>query len=314
MGVTATAIVLLYLWEFVADGRTNEIDKSITFFFPKLKTRQCCVSEGLQQLLRLQSDAVLGFGLSVLLVLYIRLSAPDDFSAYSFKIAATTVWLSCLSHMSTITFFRHDFHPDAGRTWRVVAMVVLLVLLAPILVISNLPTFIFNPSLSVRCAWGQISTYDPQKTRNFALVAASAMILVVTGYGSRILALYTRIPRRRSRLGGRHKADLLRGLRVRDNTTRWPQEIVVIRHRILFQLIQGLTESFFWELMWLAFYFMFALTSLMYAWSLVPPLNQWSLSFGQLLPGFVLFFTLPPAYDNFEGGTAHYLAHGRDDR
>jgi hypothetical protein len=77
------------------------------------------------------------------------------------------------------------------------------------------------------------------------------------------------------------------------------------RH-VQLQLIQGLRESFLWQLMWLAFYLTFGLTSLIFAWTLVPPLEQWSLSFGQLLPVVTLVFALLLAYDTFQSKPSDY--------
>ncbi|KAK3311728.1 uncharacterized protein B0T15DRAFT_490321 [Chaetomium strumarium] len=64
-------------------------------------------------------------------------------------------------------------------------------------------------------------------------------------------------------------------------------------------LLGDLADSFFWELSWLVFYFTFGLTSLLVSWTALPPLSQWELSFGQLIPIFSLLFFATPAYDNY---------------
>ena len=258
----------------------------------------------LQKLLLNLSDQQLFFGLALILTIYIRMSNLDAFSAYSFRMATTSVWLSCITHMSVIVALRGQFYPEVGRGWRVLAMVVLLLLLAPILVLSNLPSFIFDPSLSFRCAWNQISTYNRAQTRNFALVAASAVIMTIGGYTSRIIAIYKPI-RRRSRIGRRWKRKLIHGIKRREARGHWPRRLKIPWRLVLYQLIQGLKESFLWQLMWLAFYFTFGMTSLVRAWIIVPPLQQWSLSFGQLVPIILLVSALPPAYDTFQGNSSY---------
>jgi hypothetical protein len=70
--------------------------------------------------------------------------------------------------------------------------------------------------------------------------------------------------------------------------------------------MQGLKESFLWQLMWLGFYLAFGITSLVRAWVIVPPLQQWSLSFGQLVPVVLLVSVFPPAYDTFQGNSSSY--------
>lgn len=263
------------------------------------------MEETLQKLLLNLSDQQLFFGLALILTIYIRMSDLDAFSVYSFRMATTSVWLSCLTHMSVIVALRDQFYPEGGRGWRVAAMIVLLILLAPILVLSNLPSFIFDPSLSFRCAWNQISTYDRAKTRNFALVAASAVILTVGGYASRIIALYKPITRH-SRIGRRWKHKLIYGIKRLEARGRWPRHTKIPWRLVLYQLTQGLKESFLWQLMWLGFYLTFGITSLVRAWVIVPPLQQWSLSFGQLVPVVLLVFALPPVYDTFQGNSSYY--------
>jgi len=311
---TIATVLLLYVWGRLPYKQYNRIDSVIIQFFrkasvdPQREMIQKAMKETLPDLLQILSDYQLLVGLTLVLTIYIRLSDLDAFSAYSFKISTTSVWLSCLTHLSTVVALRDGFPTKGGRGWRVAAMVVLLILLAPILLLSNLPTFIFDPSLSFRCAWNQISTYDRGKTRNFALVAASAVIMTVGGYGSRIIALYRPV-RRRSRLREGWKDKIAPIIKRCEDGGHRPEHIRISwrswRH-IQFQLIQGLRESFLWQLMWLAFYLTFGITSLIFAWRLVPPLEQWSLSFGQLIPLVTLISALPQAYDTFQGKSSDY--------
>jgi hypothetical protein len=312
--ITGATVLLLYAWGYLPCKQYNRIDRIITQRFrkavveadgeidPEREKVQKAIQETLLDLLLILSDQQLFLGLALVLTIYIRLSDLDAFSVYSFKIATTSVWVSCLTHLFIVVALRHRFPTKGGRGWRIAAMVSLLVLLAPVLLLSNLPTFMFDPSLSVRCAWNQISTYDRDKTRNFALVAASAVIMTVGGYGGRIIALYRPI-RRRSRIGERWKRKMTRDIRRLEARGRWPKRRRISwRHwrHVQFQLIQGLRESFLWQLMWLAFYLTFGIISLIFAWTLVSPLEQWSLSFGQLLPIVTLVSALPLTYDTYQ--------------
>jgi hypothetical protein len=74
-------------------------------------------------------------GLSLSLVTYVKLADRDSFSAYSFKMATTTIWLACITHISTMLTLSED--PFMLIIWRVVAIVLLFFLIAPILVIST---------------------------------------------------------------------------------------------------------------------------------------------------------------------------------
>jgi hypothetical protein len=179
------------VWEGLPRKQYNSIDRAIIDFFKRPPTYTHSQSRHsdantqsggmtkatkatLVTLLLGLGDHQLLVSLALLLTIYIRLSDLDGFSAYSFKIATTTVWLTCLTHLSGVVALRHQYHspPDGrGRAWRVAAMTVLLILLAPLLVLSNLPSFMFDPSLSFRCAWEQIPTYDRATTRDFSFVA-----------------------------------------------------------------------------------------------------------------------------------------------
>jgi hypothetical protein len=207
-------------------------------------------------------------------------------------------------------------------------MVIILLLLAPLMVISNLLTFIVDPTLSFRCAWDQISTYDSERTISFALLAASILILTVGGYASSIMAIYSD-PCRASSLGGEEKDNLKREIMRRnrrrrqqhrennsphhrdqsrhhgDNRSRHhrdhrrnqPRHFYIPWRRILVPLIDGLHKSFFWQLSRLAFYFTFGITNLVTAWIAVSPAKRWSTSFGQIMPLILLVTTLPPVFE-----------------
>ena len=260
--------------------------------------RKNAMIAALRTLLANLTDQQLYFGLSVSLAIYIRLSDIDGFSAYSFKISTTSVWLSCLTQMAAVTSLQHHLYHHTGRAWRAAAMALQLVLLVPLLVLSNLPVFIFDPSLSFRCAWNQIPSYNSEQIRNFSLLAASAVVTIITGYGSTILTLHSRTI---------HRYDL--GVRLRDGLDTGSRESELYSPDLslmpwpllLVKLLQHLRVSFLWRLLWLAFYLTFGITALIFSWKLIPPLEQWSVSFGQLVPLILLISIFPPAYDKYQG-------------
>jgi ABC-type multidrug transport system fused ATPase/permease subunit len=320
---------------------------------------------------------------------------PDGFSAYSFKMATTTIWLSCLTHISTIiTLSDYKSYVTGSRGWRVTAIAVLFLLLAPILVISNLPTFVLDPSLSFRCAWDGIPSYDREQTLNFALTAALALAMVIRGYNRAFRLLYwnraaeeqdaeekavekqaaeeqvaeERAVRNQAEeeqaeeertvreqgakeqamekrtvreQGAKEQATEKRTVReqaakeqatekrtVREEAAkeqsteeqaappldplrkfelaiwikdcnRQPESLRISWRVLLKESLREVEQSFFWQLMWLMFYYTFGITSLVVVWTLLPPLEQWSLSYGQLVPVVSFVFAFPPLYDDF---------------
>lgn len=82
----------------------------------------------------------------------------------------------------------------------------------------------------------------------------------------------------------------------------------------LLESLWEMEQSFFWQLMWLMFYHTFGITSLVVVWTLLPPLEQWSLSYGQLVPVVSFIFAFPPLYDDFQGESLDQrsIAYGAD--
>lgn len=266
------------------------------------------------------SDQQLFMGLSLALTTYIKLADQDNFSAYSFKMATTTIWLSCLTHISTVLILLREYESFVTG-WRVAAIVLLFLLLAPMLVISNLPMFILDPSLSFRCAWDEISSYDRKATLNFSFTAALTVMMVIGGYNrvfnlpkSKTSSSQLIEPKRRRRsfnnslfnliptptqLYAYEKFVLAVWIKDRIDGIQQLREHPPIPWRVLWlESLRELLQSFLWQLMWLMFYYTFGISSLVVAWTLLPPLQQWSLSYGQLLPVFALVFTFPPLYDD----------------
>jgi hypothetical protein len=71
--------------------------------------------------------------------------------------------------------------------------------------------------------------------------------------------------------------------------------------KVVSYLLGELRASYLWELTWLAFYYKFGITSVVITWNTLPPLSQWPLSFGQLVPITLLLFGLAPIYSEYRG-------------
>lgn len=383
-------VLILYLREDLP--QCNAIDAAIFRVFRRLSNQKAdpnglqrsnrAAKHALLKFLRSLSDQQLFFGLALSLVTYIKMADPDGFSAYSFKMATTTIWLSCLTHISTIIALSDNkSYVTGSRGWRVAAIAVLFLLLAPILVISNLPTFVLDPSLSFRCAWDGIPSYDREQTLNFALTAALALAMVIRGYNRAFRLLYRnraaeeqaaeeRAVRKQAteeqvaeeqavrnqaegeqseekrtvrEQAAKEQATEKRTVReqaakeqatekrtVREDAakeqsteeqaalpldplrkfelaiwikdcSRQPESPRISWRVLLLESLWEVEQSFFWQLTWLMFYYTFGITSLVVAWTLLPPLEQWSLSYGQLVPVVSFVFAFPPLYDDFQG-------------
>lgn len=218
--------------------------------------------------------------------------------------------------MSTLSALRDDFYTNGGRGWRLATMMVLTLLLMPILFLSNLAPFYLDLAVSFKCAWDRIPSGD---AATLSSISTSIYFVLFTlgSYTRRIVALYPGqnprehaslaffLPKVRQLRRERHEkasfnkfalavwiADKRSG---RTPTSGPPKSWLYMS----WLLLQELKESFFWEVIWLAFYFTFGITSLVRTWKFLPPLKQWSLSFGQLVPAALLLLSLPPAYDEY---------------
>jgi len=212
-----------------------------------------------------------------------------------------------------------DKFSSGGRGWTLVAMLVLLVLMAPILLVSNFPTFIIDPALSVKCAFNQFSIYGSAVTTIFGLQAALILNLVIGGYIRRMIDVFRRSKRPQSqnetspisllkkiirtipeRLSG---AEVQRKIKKRWVVTSIANEEPNSLHttKAIWLLVGELRASYLWEIFWLAFYYNFGIVSVVFTWTTLPPLSQWSLSFGQLVPIMLLVFGLVPIYNEYRG-------------
>jgi hypothetical protein len=97
------------------------------------------------------------------------------------------------------------------------------------------------------------------------------------------------------------KCELALWIKERIDRNQQPQYPPLSWRMLCVDSLGELQRSFFWQLMWLTFYYTYGISSLIVAWTLLPPLAQLSLSYGQLLPVMALVFTFPALYDDLQG-------------
>ena len=145
-------------------------------------------SKGLEKFILALSDQQLVTGLAVLIAGFI---SPCSMSIYHFNIIAALGWFSSTTHLSTLAVLRAYFieHPTL-RTWRVVAMLFVLVLLIITRVVTLASTL--DNSLPVRCAFTRASSRNLSSLPILSIVGI--MIFLVATYSARIVRLYSLDP------------------------------------------------------------------------------------------------------------------------
>jgi len=329
------AILLLYFRDELPKPGYNSIDKALVSAVNgaspgrttwRRAARRRAGNIVLWELLAALSDQQLITGAALAVAVYVRLADSANFSVYSFRMATATIWLSCLTHMCTLVSLRDRFREE-GQGWRLVAMGTLLVLLVPLLLLANFPSFILDPALSVTCALERFSSYGPERMASFALQSVLAILVIVGGYSRRMMELYGQSDRLYRR--GHWFTDLV-AIREQESDEQALQAVSLIvsvadaktnvreRARVALKvfvcLLREFGGSYLWELIWLAFYYnvTFGITSLVTTWNGLPPLSQWSLSFGQLMPGMLFLSRIIPRYSEYTGmSTASWECRGR---
>ncbi|KAK0507288.1 hypothetical protein JMJ35_010326 [Cladonia borealis] len=138
-------------------------------------------SKGLEKFILALSDQQLVTGLAVLIAGFV---SPCSMSIYHFNIIAALGWFSSMTHLSTLAVLRVYFieHPRL-RTWRVVAMLFVLVLLIIARVVTLASTL--DNSLPVRCAF----THGSSRNLGYLSVVSivGIMAFLVPTYSSSIV-------------------------------------------------------------------------------------------------------------------------------
>ncbi|KAL2134417.1 hypothetical protein VTI74DRAFT_256 [Chaetomium olivicolor] len=270
------------------------------------------VSHALFRLLVALSDQQLAGGMALAVAAYLKLADPASFSVYSFRMATATVWQAFFTHMCAVAVLRDDFCRQRGSKWRLLAMTALVTLLAPILLLSNFPAFLLEPAMSVKCACGQLLSSQRNWNVNFVLQSVLTVLVVVGGYSRRLIEL-VRGPKSPHGHGNwltalvpsQEEASTARAQLAKDKA----KELERMANRRLyvpdlwpfFHIVESeIRQSFLWELIWLSCYYTFSISSLGFTWTVLPPLSQWSLSFGQLVPLALVIMSLMPLYDDYK--------------
>lgn len=283
--LTGMVILVLYVRRGLSPDLYNNIDDAI---IARLRKKQDQLlnppfdpfNKALRNFLFTLSDQQLAQGLSLAVVVYIRFAQADAFSTYSFQMATTTVFMSCLTHMSTLAAVPDLFPRDGGHFPRLVAMMGLAILMFPLLIISNFPSFAQDPKLSCKCAFNEISSFKGLANAYAIVASASITLMVIIGYVSRIKVILKGPP-----FGG--LMWIIWKLKEKEDGSRIKRSL------------QKLKSSFLWELISLTLYYTFGIPNFILTWKTIPPLQQWSLSFGQLLPAALLLFSVMIVYADY---------------
>lgn len=196
----------------------------------------------------------------------------NSINVASFHIAFRLAWLSCTTHLSTLTVLRQYFraHP-AVRNMRLGAMMLMLFMLLPAIAISyayNLRPE--NSFRSLQCALKDM-TFRRDTVKSTASILFSGICRIIWAlivYTNRIVFLYTDYPRgarswmyrfalNRLKINPKeniHQDKAIRGLASLHNPTAWPAlrflKAIIVLSNFAFAELVG---SFLWEIVWLLF-------------------------------------------------------------
>ncbi|KAI5456953.1 hypothetical protein BGZ63DRAFT_81469 [Mariannaea sp. PMI_226] len=274
---------------------------------PELKSRRRAVNDALFELLKSQNDQLLFLGLALTLSIYVKFREPDQFSAYAFRMSTSTAWFTCTVNMCIISIFQLKKF-DPSFLWRAAVMILHVVLIIPLVFIASFPVFALEPSISVKCALNRLSSSSASQKAASILQSGIFVILFVAEYMRRLndlVKLKNDEESIEADAATEESTSDLEDMQLRSDLI---SSAIGLRGSSLQTssifiglLLEDITESVCWDFVWLTFYFTFGLTSLITSWAALPPLSQWSLSFGQLVPIFLLLFFLTPAYDKYKG-------------
>ncbi|WQF83991.1 hypothetical protein CDEST_09005 [Colletotrichum destructivum] len=262
------------------------------------------------------SDQQLITGVALIIVTtYMTFSElSESFSVYSFQVATRLGYCSCIVHLCTISLLREHFDANKRlRDFRVVLVSVFLALLAVCMVISDSVTFRFNRRISVKCARENLKLVDLERPRyvkysdEMILVSNLVVLILVLllGYSRRFLELYHPLARHDSHYwtarslrpmfdqavdqaynnADEERRSSLEALRKKRGRGR-ADPLSLTQWRLVSKIwIESVSTSFLWDIMWLAFYFVFGIAGLLkfyiYAHAEHAKMKP---NFGQLVP------------------------------
>lgn len=282
--LTVLTVMFAYITKSLPESRYNAVDdqflKGLYWLFRKSKplsrpsssnveaaNRQARI-DGVQRFMLILSDQQLVTGMAVLVASYARICTISHFS---FDVALNLSWLSCTTHLATLTVLRAYFDTHkAVRNWRVGAMIGLFALLVPVLTTSFSTTT--AKQYLFACAVKKLEARG-----DFVLVLL--LYWLVSGYGSRLLEIYC--PRAR-----RFRGYWLAWAILRCSLGK-PKDLRKVQHD--FQ--NGSNGSFLYQIIWLCFFLTYGISqqAVFYHWRWIPtqPLKQ--MGFGQIVPLLLIF-------------------------
>ncbi|KAF2670267.1 hypothetical protein BT63DRAFT_233162 [Microthyrium microscopicum] len=238
------------------------------------------------------SDQQLITGISILTAAYIRICT---ISSYSFQVVTASAWLSCATHLSTLTVLREYFDDHKVlRTVRVVLMVMLFLFLGVTVVLSQLTTL--DLANLMLCSLGSLPS-DPLMILGIVSSVTSLFVWLAYGYGRTLTEIYS--PQYRESSENWLSWFVIKSLLK--SSSSWPEKKATKQSwRAAPQLLH---QSFLWEILMLLLYFSYGLMLVLS--SLIPPqasaTSLWQFlgvfGFGQILP---LALLVLPLFTGFE--------------
>src|SRR5579871_5614925 len=112
--MTGAVILFLYFRRGLSPRLYSSIDQAIIEHLHSKEHMQRDpmknpLNLALRKFLFTLSDQQLAMGISLALVVYIRFAKADELSIYSFQMATSTVFMSCLTHLSTLSALHDEF-------------------------------------------------------------------------------------------------------------------------------------------------------------------------------------------------------------
>ncbi|KAK0704390.1 hypothetical protein B0H67DRAFT_591272 [Lasiosphaeris hirsuta] len=244
------------------------------------------------------SDQQLVTGLAILVTLYAK---SCHVSVYSFQVATGLAFFSLVLHLSTLAVLRERIAQNVWvRGVRFAAMIIFGVMMLASLVLSQSASFT-SPEQQIRCALA-----------DFRFVVSDKLAWIQ--YGNTTLLLWFVISSYGTAMGGLFDKSFYNfmgswyfwlAFKVKNENSkqyvnnRIKKSEELSRHGVSSRpdlktvafIVQEIARSFLWKMVWMLFYFNFALTNFFMVWLQGDYLRQGNLStwgFGQIMPMLLL--------------------------
>ncbi|KAK0719418.1 hypothetical protein B0H67DRAFT_642774 [Lasiosphaeris hirsuta] len=275
--ITLVAIIVGYFGGFLRPERYRPADREFILTFRRLFRldadsdikalggRSLAHIEAFEGFMLSFSDQQLVVGLAILIAVYAK---SCNLSVFSFELAVALAFFSLMIHLFTLSVLRTYLHDHPRVLWvRLIAVVLYAILMLISLVLSRSASFRAQSDKQVRCALSDFSFKSPQE-RSLVQFGNTALILwfVVSSYGTAITELFGSsseqcfgswyfwlIFRLRNDAFNESRQARLKGRRKGWNSGK-PMPAFIFA-------VQEVARSFLWKMLWMLFYFTFALTN-----------------------------------------------------